>query len=204
MLRIARFPYIFAFPVPSCPDKWRAYELQKQLYLRAGSLWAQPVNEVFVPHTHRAPTDRHTIPVYVRSPATAAAAATAAPTVILMTGLDGYRPDNTVRCDEFLARGWAVVVVEVPGTADCPADPADPLAPERLWDSLLAWMAADGRFDMARVMAWGLSCGGYYALRIAHTHKDALVGVVAQGAGSHYFFDADWIDKADGHEYPFL
>ncbi len=28
------------------------------------------------------------------------------PVVVLMTGLDGYRPDNTGRCDEFLKRGW--------------------------------------------------------------------------------------------------
>jgi len=28
------------------------------------------------------------------------------PVVVLMTGLDGYRPDNTVRCEEFLKRGW--------------------------------------------------------------------------------------------------
>lgn len=65
------------------------------------------------------------------------AATTTVPTVLLLTGLDGYRPDNTVRCDEFLARGWAAVVVEIPGTADCPADSADPEAPERLWSSLV-------------------------------------------------------------------
>jgi pimeloyl-ACP methyl ester carboxylesterase len=94
-------------------------------------------------------------------------------------------------------------VVEIPGTADCPADSADPESPDRLWTSLLEWMAKDGRFDMRRVMVWGLSSGGYYAVRIAHTHKDQLIGTVAQGAGCHYFFDREWLDKVDGHEYPF-
>ena len=145
-----------------------------------------------------------------------------------MTGLDGYRPDNTVRCDEFLKRGWAVVVVEIPGTADCPADSADPEAPERLWSSVLDWMERDQggnregegaegdegegnkgngnkgkRFDMKRVMVWGLSSGGYYAVRVAHTHKDRLIGCVAQGAGVHLFYDREWLERADGHEYPF-
>lgn len=130
------------------------------------------------------------------------------PTVILMTGLDGYRPDNTVRCNEFLARGWAVVVVEIPGTADCPADPTDPESPDRLWESLLQWMGTyqyrSGKkaFDMKRVMVWGLSAGGYYAVRIAHTHGHRLAGVVAQGAGVHYFYDEKWLEKVDGHEYP--
>jgi len=139
------------------------------------------------------------------------------PIVILLTGLDGYRPDNTARCNEFLARGWACVVLEVPGTADCPADPSDPEASERLWDSVFAWMkgyryttfANQGtqtrtqQFDLARVLCWGLSTGGYHAVRMAHTHASSLAGVVAQGAGTHLFFDREWIERADGHEYPF-
>jgi hypothetical protein len=48
----------------------------------------------------------------------------------------------------------ASVVVEIPGTADCPADSADPSSPDRLWTSLLEWMGRDGRFDMRRVMVW--------------------------------------------------
>jgi pimeloyl-ACP methyl ester carboxylesterase len=95
------------------------------------------------------------------------------------------------------------VVVEIPGTADCPADSADPESPDRLWSSLLDWMEEDGRFDMARVAVWGLSSGGYYAVRIAHTHRERLAGCVAQGAGTHWFFHPEWLDKADGHEYPF-
>ncbi|KAL2255820.1 hypothetical protein VTK26DRAFT_2662 [Humicola hyalothermophila] len=168
-----------------------------------------------VQHRYAKGGDRGTIPVYVRVPKGTGAEdgdgdekvsvkkKKKAPVVVLMTGLDGYRPDNTVRCEEFLKRGWASVVVEIPGTADCPADSADPESPDRLWTSLLEWMGEDGRFDMRRVMVWGLSSGGYYAIRIAHTHKDQLVGCVAQGAGCHYFYDADWIEKADGHEYPF-
>ncbi|KAK0612347.1 Alpha/Beta hydrolase protein [Bombardia bombarda] len=197
--RIARFPYITAYPEVNCPVKWKAWEAQKQVYMKAGATWDRPVEEVMVPHAHRQGNDRGEIPVHVRVPASSAAS----PTVILMTGLDGYRPDNTVRCNEFLARGWAAVVVEIPGTADCPADSADPESPDRLWTSLLEWMGEDGRFDMGRVMVWGLSSGGYYAIRIAHTHKESLVGSVAQGAGCHYFYDGGWLERADGHEYPF-
>ncbi|KAH8648525.1 Alpha/Beta hydrolase protein, partial [Xylariales sp. PMI_506] len=204
VLRIARFPYITAYPEVSCPVKWRAWELQKEIYMRAGRLWASPVEEVDIPHVHKQGADRGVIPAYVRTPPpNAAAGAERHPAVLLLTGLDGYRPDNTVRCDEFLSRGWASVVVEIPGTADCPADSADPTSPDRLWDSVLAWMAADGRFDMDRLLCWGLSSGGYYAIRIAHTHRAQLRGSIAQGAGCHYFFDPEWLDRADGHEYPF-
>ncbi|OAA63493.1 hypothetical protein SPI_03656 [Niveomyces insectorum RCEF 264] len=215
--RIARFPYISAAPVVNDAVKWRAWTAQKTAYLRAAATWNDPVEEVLVPHVHRRTDEAaaagsfvegDTIPVYVRLPKAAARAhGTAVPVLLLLTGLDGYRPDNTGRLDEFLARGWASVVAEIPGTADCPADPADPASPDRLWDSLLAWMAAyrsgGTALDMRRVVVWGLSAGGYYAVRIAHTHAARLAGVVAQGAGVHYFFDPAWLARADGHEYPF-
>lgn len=201
--RIARFPYISAFPAINDEAKWAAWEAQKAVYTKAASCWEIPLDEVDVPHVHAKGEDRGVIPVYVRHPYGKEEGAKKAPAVILMTGLDGYRPDNTVRCEEFLKRGWAAVVVEIPGTADCPADSADPESPDRLWSSLLDWMEETGRFEMGRVMVWGLSSGGYYAIRVAHTHKERLIGSVAQGAGCHYFFDREWLERADGHEYPF-
>jgi hypothetical protein len=72
------------------------------------------VEEVMVKHRHAQGGDRGEIPVYVRVPGSDARVEKEygeeqkgkCPLVILMTGLDGYRPDNTVRCDEFLKRGW--------------------------------------------------------------------------------------------------
>ncbi|KAI1432509.1 Alpha/Beta hydrolase protein [Xylaria sp. CBS 124048] len=199
ILRIARFPYITSFPKVNCAVKWKAWEMQKRVYLKASRFWHHPVTEVEIPHVHADGLDRKVLPAYVRVPKDQ----TNCPVVLLLTGLDGYRPDNTGRCDAFLERGWASVVVEIPGTADCPADPADPTSPDRLWDSLFEWMGQDNRFDMKRVMCWGLSAGGYYAVRIAHTHRHRLVASVAQGAGTHHFFDPVWLEKAEGHEYPF-
>ncbi|KAI5860974.1 alpha/beta-hydrolase [Durotheca rogersii] len=213
LLRIARFPYISGHPRVSDPVKWEAWERQKDVYMKAARSWPQPVIEVPIPHVYARGGDRDVIPAYVRVPAPSPSAeAERCPVVILLTGLDGYRPDNTARCDAFLARGWAAVVLEIPGTADCPADPADPLAADRLLDSVFAWLdgcAASASFpgaarlDAGRVMMWGLSSGGYYAVRAAHTHRARLRGAVAQGAGTHHFFARGWLARADGHEYPF-
>ncbi|EPE36442.1 alpha/beta-Hydrolase [Glarea lozoyensis ATCC 20868] len=203
LYRIARFPHITAFPEVSSAVKWKAWEAQKDVYMRAGKNWEVPMEEVDVPFADKQGADRDVIPVYIRVPEAARKGGEKAPVVMLFTGLDGYRPDNTQRSDEFLKRGWGSVIVEVPGTADCPADPSDPESTDRLWTSLLGWMGKSGSFDMKRVMVWGLSTGGYYAARIAHTHREALRGSVAQGAGTHYFFKREWLEKADGHEYPF-
>ncbi|GAP86631.2 putative pigment biosynthesis protein ayg1 [Rosellinia necatrix] len=207
----------------ACPAKWRAWTAQKRVYMKAAARWADPVVEVDIPHVARGGRDGATIPAYVRVPQTHLSSESPGvsvsvsvsgggggggqdggfPTVLLLTGLDGYRPDNTGRCEEFLARGWAAVVAEIPGTADCPADPSDPAAADRLLASVLAWIAADRRLDARRVVCWGLSAGGYYAARAAHVHRARLAGAVAQGAGSHHFFDPAWLAAADGHEYPF-
>lgn len=201
LYRIARFPYITAFPEVSSQSKWKAWEAQKKVYMKAAGKWTVPVKEIEIPHTARDGADRETIPLYVRH--VQGTEKEKVPAVLLMTGLDGYRPDNTGRLDEFLSRGWASVTAEIPGTADCPSDPADPKSPDRLWTSVLDWMEKQGTFDMERVLVWGLSAGGYYAVRIAHTHRERLRGSIAQGAAVHYFFGKDWLEKAEGHEYPF-
>ena len=184
------------------PVKYQAWEAQKAAYMKATANWVDPLTEELIPHTFRTEEEGETIPAYVRLPVTASRQKPV-PTMLLITGLDGYRPDNTQRSYEFVRHGWGVVIVEIPGTADSPADPKDPKSPDRLWDSVFKWMGEKGVFDMKSVVAWGLSCGGYYAVRIAHTHQKHLKGSVAQGAGVHHFFSEAWLRKADDHEYPF-
>lgn len=155
-----------------------------------------------IPHTHAASNEGSDISLYIRLPEEASAS-NRVPVVLLMTGLDGYRPDNSQRTHEIIARGWGVVIVEIPGTADSPADPADPESPDRLWDSVLDWMATRPELDMSLVAAWGLSAGGFYAIRAACTHRARLAGSIAHGPGSHHFLGKEWLSRVNDHEYPF-
>lgn len=202
MLRIARFPYVSPHTRPANAVKRAVFERQKTLYLKAASFWKPQLSEVLVPHTHGAGLDGAHIPLYIRVPEEASAAHRV-PVVLLMTGLDGYRPDNSQRTHEIVNRGWAVVICEIPGTADCPADPADPASPDRLWSSVLEYMGQRAEFDMSRVAAWGLSAGGFYAIRAACTHRERLAGSVAHGPGSHHFLGSEWLSRVNDHEYPF-
>jgi pimeloyl-ACP methyl ester carboxylesterase len=63
-------------------------------------------------------------------------------------------------------------------------------------------MSQQQHFDMRKVIAWGLSAGGYNAIRAAHTHSTRLAGAIGQGAGTHHFFSRAWLEKAKDHEYP--
>ncbi|KAK0261104.1 hypothetical protein B0A54_11718 [Friedmanniomyces endolithicus] len=194
--RIARFPYI------NSDVKREAYAAQKTAYMKAAALFETPIEDLSIPHTAGTSQDEgKEIPLYIRIPKTASKDKPC-PSVILMCGLDGHRPDNTTRSDEFLARGWASIIVDIPGTADCPAARHDATSPDRLWTSILDWMAAQGIYDMRKVMCWGLSAGGHNAVRAAHTHAKRLCGAVGQGAGTHHFFSRAWLEKAKDHEYP--
>lgn len=62
------------------------------------------------------------------------------------------------------------MISDIPGTADCPADRADPKSADRLWTSVLDWMVEEGTFDMKRVLVWGLSAGGYNAVSVSPLH----------------------------------
>lgn len=202
--RISRFPYVDYTNKDDKNDiKWFALNRQKQVYLKAASFWKPTITEVVIPHTHRSSIDGEQIPIYLRTP-DEARADSPVPVVLLMTGLDGYRPDNSQRTHEIISRGWAAVVSEIPGTADCPADAADPDSPDRLLSSILDYITSKPELDGNKVVVWGLSAGGFYAIRAAHTHRARLAGAIAHGPGTHHFLDPEWLSKVNDHEYPFL
>ncbi|KAF1998508.1 pigment biosynthesis protein Ayg1 [Amniculicola lignicola CBS 123094] len=194
VFRLARFPYI------GTDLKKQVFEEQKTAYLQGSQLWDVPVEEVVIEHSHAANGDGDKIPVYVRKPKGQGKW----PVVLLITGLDGHRPDNTERTEEHLKRGWATVILDIPGTTiDCPANRRDPLSPDRLFSSILAWIKDQSYLDSKKIIAWGLSAGGYYAIRLAHTHKDQILASIGHGAGTHHYIGREWLSQVSKHEYPF-
>lgn len=113
--RIAALYRISRFPIMKSPVKYKAWEAQKSAYMAATRNWVDPLTEELVPHVFKTEEEGDTIPVYVRTPVTASSK-NPVPTMLLITGLDGYRCDNTQRTYEFISRGWAVVIAEIPGT----------------------------------------------------------------------------------------
>jgi len=125
------------------------------------------------------------------------------PLVIILTGLDAYRTELAVWIEGWSQLQVATVVLEIPGTGDSPAAPSDPTSADRVWSTLLDWLDAQSELDPKRRAMWAFSTGGFYAIRVAHTHPDRLTGVVAHGGGCHYMFHPTWLQNVNHLEYPF-
>ncbi|KAJ4346600.1 uncharacterized protein N0V89_010531 [Didymosphaeria variabile] len=193
---------ISRFPAPRSEVQREAWRLGKECALKGLSLRPHPVEEVLIPHTHRLPHEGEHIPVYHMLPSTATKD-TPGPCVIIFTGLDGYRTELAVWMEGWRQNGVATIVLEIPGTGDCPAAPSDRTSPDRLYTSLFDWVGQQAGIDQKKVGIWAFSTGGYYAIRVAHTHADKLAGVVALGGGCHHMFDREWLDAVNHLEYPF-
>lgn len=193
-----------------CPHRAQVHTLsislppthKQSLTTRANSLRPHPVHEVQIPHTHGLSNEGSTIPAYHLLPSSATPSSPS-PLLIIFTGLDGYRTELAVWMEGWRQNGVATLILEIPGTGDCPAAPSDPKSPDRLYTSLFDWIAQQSGIDQRKVALWAFSTGGFYAMRVAHTHADKLAGVVALGGGCHYMFDARWLDRVNHLEYPF-
>lgn len=91
VFRISRFPSVDG---DETGFKRGIFNEQVQVYLRGASLWDTPLKQVIIPHTAAAGEDGKEIPMFVRIPR-GASETKKCPVVLLLTGLDGHRPDNT-------------------------------------------------------------------------------------------------------------
>ncbi|EDU44500.1 conidial pigment biosynthesis protein Ayg1 [Pyrenophora tritici-repentis Pt-1C-BFP] len=182
-LRASAVYRIARFPAPRSPLQREAWALGKDACLKGLSLRPHPVERGI--GTAYAPGNQNegdTIPVASMGDGT----------------------ELTVRKEWNPSRGRLhPIVLEIPGTGDCPANVSDPTSPDRLYSSLFDWVEAQPRLHTKKTAIWAFSTGGYYAIRVAHTHPERLAGVVALGGGCHHMFDREWLDHVNHLEYPF-
>jgi dienelactone hydrolase len=200
-LRSSAVYRISRFPAPRSEQQRYAWKMGKEAAIKGLGLRPHPVKEILVPHKHRLEGEGESIPIYHLLPEESKNKPV--PLVIIFTGLDGYRTELAVWMEGWRQNGVATVVLEIPGTGDCPAKADDPTSPDRLYSSLFDWVGEQSGIDQEKVAIWAFSTGGYYAIRVAHTHHDKLAGVVALGGGCHHMFDPEWLSEVNHLEYPF-
>ncbi|GAB7360783.1 hypothetical protein MBLNU230_g0770t1 [Neophaeotheca triangularis] len=193
---------ISRFPAPRSEKQRHAWEEGKKAAAKGLALRERPTKEMRIPHKHGLANEGKDIQFYYHLPP-GTTKDKPVPLIMIFSGLDGYRTELAVWIEGWSQRNVGVVVVEIPGTGDSPADPKDVTSPDREWSSLLDWIGEQPEIDQNKIAVWGFSTGGYYAIRIAHTHAKRLAGVVALGGGCHYMFKDEWLDNVNKLEYPF-
>lgn len=109
------------------------------------------------------------------------------PVVVMVPGLDSVKEELQPTADHFLRRGMATLAIDGPGQGEAEYElPIEP-AYERPVAAVLDWIQAKNDLDASRAGLYGISLGGYYALRAA-AHDKRLKAVVSN-AGPYKFGD---------------
>jgi 2,6-dihydroxypseudooxynicotine hydrolase len=109
------------------------------------------------------------------------------PIVVMVPGLDSVKEELQPTADHLLRRGLATLAVDGPGQGEAEYElPIEP-AYERPVAAVLDWIAERPDLDASRAGLYGISLGGYYAVRSA-AHEPRLKAVVAN-AGPYKFGD---------------
>lgn len=114
-------------------------------------------------------------------------------------GIDSFKEER--RTEPYLDAGFATVAIDMPGTGDAPI--VGSVDAERMWDGILDWIGGRGDLDERRVGLLGSSTGGYWAAKLARTHRERIRAAVDHGGPVHHAFSHEWIAKAQVGEYPF-
>lgn len=182
------------YPAPSSPGKMLAYRRSVDTYLLAARYFDPPPERVEIPFRGRSGEGKTSV-VYLRKPKDVQCP----PVVVIWGGIDAYKEERQV--DLYLAAGMATLAIDIPGTGEAPLVGSEDA--ERLWDDVFDWVAQQPNLDGKRIGVVGASTGGYWAAKLAHTHRERIKASVNHGGMAHFAFTPEWIAQAQYGEYPF-
>ena len=189
LFRVARYP------APNSPAKQRAYRRSQDAYFKAARIrGARRAARRDALCRRPGPPARPSSAISIGR-----AARDALPVVVQWGGIDSFKEDR--KPEPYLAAGFAVLAMDMPGVGDAPIPGSE--RGEELWNGVFDWIAAAPGLDERRIAVVGASTGGYWATKLAHTHRDRIAAAVNHGGPAHYAFQADWIARASRGEYPF-
>ncbi|HLG70622.1 MAG TPA: alpha/beta fold hydrolase [Chloroflexota bacterium] len=173
------------YPCPNHPRKLENYHRGRENYVRAGAHFDPPLMRVAIPFEGR-DGEGNEVVAYVRKPSNVVKP----PVIALWGGIDGWKEETYENAQEFLKLGFATVSVDMPGVGESPVlGSADG---ERQFTPLFEWIRAQPDLDGSRIGCLGSSFGGYWASKLAHTHREYVKAVVSWGGCAHYTFQPEW------------
>ena len=180
--RAWRLYYFGQWPVPSSPGKLADEEKALDAY----ALHARLLDPA--PETVRIPFEGGEIVGYLRLPKDRAGPA---PLVVAISGLDSRKETVAETYNAILPEGVGYFAVDSPGTGQAPIK-VSPTA-DRMFGAVLDYLDTRPEIDHARIVAHGVSFGGYWATKFAIAAHGRLLGVVAQSPPVDGAFAPSWV-----------
>ena len=91
-------------------------------------------------------------------------------------------------------QGFAVPSLDMPGTGQSPVLASTDA--ERQFTPVFDWLDGRDDLDSERRAVLGASFGGYWAMKLAYTHRERIRGAVNWGGGVHITFTREWQEKS--------
>ena len=181
-----RAAFMGRYPVPNHPLKQREYERAREFFLKATALEDPPLEVVELPF------EDSRLRFYLTRPASGDPRP---PVAMVWAGIDTWKEEMHGRLGAlFRSRGFAVLLVDMPGVGESPVLALGDA--ERQWTPIFDWLATRDDLDGARCAAIGGSFGGYWAMKLAYTHRDRLRCAVNWGGGVHITFTPEWQQRS--------
>ncbi len=142
-----------------------------------------PAERVLIPY------DGIEMPALLRKPA----GAERAPVVLMIPGLDSVKEELQTSADYFLRRGMATLAIDGPGQGETEFLRDIEPAYERPAGAAIDWLERRDDVDAGRLGVYGVSLGGYYAVRVA-AHEPRVKATI-ELAGTYSLAD-NWENRS--------
>ena len=184
-----QFAMLGRYPAPLHPAKVAAYDRARYCFRRVSALEKVPVEHFEVPFSGRT-GEGDAVRFFLAKPA----GVERPPLVMMWGGIDVWKEESYARGLMLRKNGFATLHLDKPGVGESPVLAG--VDAERQWDPIFEWIEARDDVDRTRVAALGLSFGGYWAMKLAHTHRDRLRAAVNWGGGVHLTFQPEWQERS--------
>ncbi len=174
---------------PDTPSRHKAFRSAVATYLKAATFFDPPLERVVIPFPGK-DNEGNKIPAYLRKPK----GLSKTPIVIQYGGLDEFKEEVNVYAEPLLQRGIATLAVDMPGTGEAPVKGSTDA--ERICSTTIDYVQNRNDLDGSRIGLMGISFGGYWVAKFAHTEQRRLSAVAAWGGPIHYYFQPDWVRQS--------
>src|SRR5439155_20901375 len=115
------------------------------------------------------------------------------PIVLMIPGLDSVKEELQTTADYFLRRGMATLAIDGPGQGETEFVRSIEPAYERPVAAVIDWLERRSDFDLERLGVFGVSLGGYYAVRAAAFESRIAAAI---DHGGTFSLAANWENRS--------